>query len=210
MAFVDGSVSGAGAGRDFSEEAAEAGFAFKFCPSCSSPRLRFDKGRMWVCPDCGFEYFHNVATAAGIIIEVDSGVVLLRRAREPRRGMLGLPGGFIEPGESAEAGALRECGEELGWLPDSIEFLASYPNMYRYRGIPYATCDLYFCARASAADIGKFRPDAEEVAEIRHFPVNAIPWSEIAFASLRRALRKYVGSRGIEIPLGLAEEEGAE
>ena len=204
MAFMDEAASKAPVSRDFFEGLAEAARAFKFCPACASPRLRGERGRMWVCPDCGFEYFHNVATAAGIIIDFSGSIILLRRAKEPQRGMLGLPGGFIEPGESAEDGVLRECEEELGWAPGHIDFLASYPNIYPYQGIPYATCDLYFCAGATALDVAKFRADPAEVAEIGRFPVEAIPWDAIAFGSLRRALRNYVLAKGIEIPADVA------
>lgn len=210
MAFMDDAISKAPAKRDFFDGMSQAMEAFTFCPACASPRLRGERGRMWICPDCGFEYFHNVATAAGIIIEVSGSIILLRRSKEPRRGMLGLPGGFIEPGESAEDGVLRECGEELGWAPNHIDFLASYPNIYRYQGIPYASCDLYFCAGATALDAVKFRADPAEVAEIGRFPVEAIPWDALAFGSLRRALKKYVLAKGIEIPANLPEDESLE
>ena len=177
---------------NFLEAAAETGRAFKFCPSCASPRLHSVAGRMWICPDCGFEYFHNVATAAGIVVDVGGSIILLRRAKAPRKGMSALPGGFIEPGERAEDGALRECSEELGWKPDRIEFLASFPNIYRYRGIPYATCDLYFYTRVTDPETVEFEANPGEVAEILRVPADAIPWDDIAFESTRNALREYV------------------
>jgi len=173
----------------------EAGAAFRFCPSCASPRLSSAEGRMWSCPDCGFEYFHNVATAAGIIIESAGSILLLRRSREPRSGCLALPGGFIEPGERAEEGVMRECREELGWAPGRIDFLSSYPNLYRFRGIPYATCDLFFRAEASAIEIAGSRTDPGEVAGLVLLPPDAIPWDEIAFESARKALREYIPAR---------------
>jgi ADP-ribose pyrophosphatase YjhB (NUDIX family) len=170
----------------------EAGSAFRFCPSCSSPRISSEGGRKWICPDCGFEYFHNVAVSASVIIDVGGSLVLLRRTREPRRGFLALPGGFVEPGERAEDGALRECVEELGWAPGRIEFLATFPNIYPYRGVPYATCDLYFCAEATALEIAGFRTDPGEVASLAIIPFDAVPWDEIAFESARLALRRYL------------------
>ncbi len=170
----------------------EATSTFRYCPACASPRLLSEGGRKWVCPDCGFEYFHNVAVSASIIIDAAGSLVLLRRAREPRRGFLALPGGFVEPGERAEDAALRECGEELGWAPGRIEFLASFPNMYHYRGVPYATCDLYFTARAEAADLAAFAIDKTEVEGLVVCAVDAIPWDAIAFESARLALRRYL------------------
>lgn len=41
-------------------------------------------------------------------------VLLVERGHEPYRGMLALPGGFVEPGETAEQGARRELAEETG------------------------------------------------------------------------------------------------
>jgi len=186
----------------------EAGAAFKFCPACASPRLYSARGKMWVCPDCGFEYFHNVATAAGIIIDANGSLLLIKRAKEPKKGFLGLPGGFVNPGERAEDGALRECREELGWAPREIGFLASYPNIYRYHDIPYATCDLYFYSRGGMPSLAEFNPDPDEVEKAAFFPADAIPWESIAFESLKSALRKYILIIGTRIPSRSAEDDG--
>ncbi len=169
----------------------EAGSSFRFCPACASPRLISDRGRRWICPDCGFEYFHNVATAAGIVIIVGGRVLFLVRAREPALGRLALPGGFVEPGERAEDAALRECREELGWAPDSLEFLASYPNLYPYKGVPYATCDLYFRASAPGLDPDALDIDAGESSSVKLLELDDLAWDLVAFESTRRALRRH-------------------
>ena len=170
---------------------AEAGALFRFCPSCGGSRLVAERGRRWICPDCGFEYFHNVATAAGIVVATESGVLLIVRAKEPEKGKLCLPGGFVEPGERAEDAALRECREELGWAPERIEFLASYPNLYRYKSVPYATCDLYFRSLSAPPALADLDPDRGETAGIRYGLREDFPWDEIAFEPARRALRRY-------------------
>jgi ADP-ribose pyrophosphatase YjhB (NUDIX family) len=188
----------------------EAGAVFKFCPACGSPRLYSARGRMWVCPDCGFEYFHNVATASGILIEARGEVVLLKRAKEPSKGKFALPGGFVDPGERAEDAALRECREELGWSPSTIEFLATYPNVYKYHGIPYATCDLYFYAHAPMVRASDFDIDPEEVSEVAFVRADAISWGDIAFESTARALRKFILAFSIGNPPRSAEWEGIE
>jgi 8-oxo-dGTP pyrophosphatase MutT (NUDIX family) len=38
-------------------------------------------------------------------------------------GQISLPGGALEPGESAEAAALREAEEEIGLMPDTVRVL---------------------------------------------------------------------------------------
>ncbi|HET7838474.1 MAG TPA: NUDIX domain-containing protein, partial [Rectinemataceae bacterium] len=128
----------------------------------------------------------------GIVIDVDGRVLLLVRAREPARGRLALPGGFVEPGERAEDAALRECREEIGWAPERIEFLASYPNLYPYKGIPYATCDVYFRAWAPGLDPELLDFDGAEASAIRLESLSGITPDQVAFESTCRALKRHM------------------
>jgi ADP-ribose pyrophosphatase YjhB (NUDIX family) len=52
---------------------------------------------------------------AGAVVRDDTGrLLLVRRANEPSRGLWSLPGGRIEPGETAPVAAAREVFEETG------------------------------------------------------------------------------------------------
>ena len=51
---------------------------------------------------------------ASIAVFKGDTVLLVQRARAPFRGLWSLPGGSIEPGESASEAALRELKEESG------------------------------------------------------------------------------------------------
>lgn len=69
----------------------------------------------------------DTKNCAGLVMQNGAGAVLLVR-REPgdtRPGQWEFPGGHIRDGESAIQGAARECREELGGLPDGIEYLLS-------------------------------------------------------------------------------------
>lgn len=178
------------------ERRGKAGPLFRFCPGCGGRNLRFESGRRWTCPDCGFGYYHNVATAAGIVVGTDRGVLLLERAREPRRGTLALPGGFVDPGEGAEEAARRECREETGWSPDGLEFLASFPNRYIYEGIGYATCDLFFSASAPGLDGAALSLDPGESSGFLFTGAAGFPWERLAFDSTRRALDLFFSRAG--------------
>ncbi|MEN6381771.1 MAG: NUDIX domain-containing protein [Rectinema sp.] len=182
-----------------------AASAFHFCPSCGSPKLYSVRSRMWKCPTCGFEYFHNVATAAGVIIEAKNKIIMIRRHKDPMRGRFALPGGFTEPGERAEDAALRECYEEIGWSPTHINFLATFPNVYQYQGIPYATCDVYFYSRGNIVEIDDFHLDPEESDSVQFVAADAIPWANIAFESTIRALRYFILHESIGTPPRLPE-----
>jgi mutator protein MutT len=55
-----------------------------------------------------------VNCAGAVVRDADGRLLLVRRANEPSRGLWSLPGGRIEPGETAAAAAVREVREETG------------------------------------------------------------------------------------------------
>lgn len=166
---------------------------FKFCPSCASHAIRFEHNKVFRCPDCGFEYYHNVAAATGCVIDTGTSIVFTVRAKEPAKGKLALPGGFVNPGEGAFEGLRRECLEELAWNPGAeLTFYASFPNVYLYKGVDYNTCDLFFSVFAPSVSAADFCFDPDEVAEVRFLLYNSIDFDELAFDSTRRAVRAFL------------------
>lgn len=55
-----------------------------------------------------------VNCAGAVVRDPDGRVLLVLRANEPSRGLWSVPGGRIEPGESARDAAAREVREETG------------------------------------------------------------------------------------------------
>ena len=55
-----------------------------------------------------------VAAVGAICFDADARVLLVRRGREPGRGLWTVPGGRIEAGETAAAACAREVAEETG------------------------------------------------------------------------------------------------
>ena len=87
---------------------------FNMCPMCGSKKIECVKNRKWICPDCGFDLYCNVASAVGVIIKDKQNNVLFEvRGKEPRKGFYAVPGGFVDFDEPAEEAAIRECKEEL-------------------------------------------------------------------------------------------------
>ena len=121
---------------------------FSFCPNCGSKNIKtVNAGHKWLCPDCEFDLYNNVASAVGLLIQNEKGEILLeKRAKDPRKGFLAFPGGFTDADETAEEACIRECKEETGVAPLSVEYLCSYPNTYIYKDIIYKTCDMFFTA----------------------------------------------------------------
>jgi len=177
-------------------------FPFRFCPSCGAEGIDLLRGHEFRCPACGFVYFHNVAAAVGAIIIHGESLLCLVRANEPARGKVGLPGGFVDPGESAEEALRRECLEETGLEISGIALVGGYPNLYEFAGVPYLTCDFFFTAAVapgSALDISGFpavRLDLSEALEARWTRIEALDFGAVAFPSMRRALRDWKTSLG--------------
>lgn len=178
------------------------GIPFSLCPLCASRRISYEHDRHWVCVDCGFDLFNNVASAVGIIIAArDTGRVLFeRRAKEPRRGFLALPGGFTDPGESLEESAIRECREETGATPECVRYVCSFPNTYRYKNVVYKTCDCFFAAELpeAASEAALLRSLTAQQEEVQGFVMREVTADTLAdlpfaFESARRALLVWLG-----------------
>ncbi|MCR4736164.1 MAG: NUDIX domain-containing protein [Treponema sp.] len=121
---------------------------FNFCPKCGGKSVKNHSNRKWTCPDCGYELYCNVAAAVGVIIYDTKGNILLEvRAKNPRKGFLALPGGFVDADESAENAIVRECKEEIGVDLCDLRFLCTNPNTYEYKNVEYKTCDIFFTAK---------------------------------------------------------------
>lgn len=157
---------------------------FRFCPSCASEGGRWVDGRQFVCPGCGFRFFQNVAAACGVLVRSGDRYLFVERARDPSRGLLGLPGGFVDPGESVEQALSREVAEEVGASLGPVTFLGSFPNRYPYAGVEYHTCDLYFAADLHG-DEGALRLDAGEVSGVKWLAADEVSLDRLAFPSLR-------------------------
>ena len=152
--------------------------------------LLFRNDKEFICPDCGWNYFHNPAAAVGAIIEVDEHLLLLVRGQEPHKDKLDFPGGFADPGETLEEALIRECFEELHIKLSlkNIHYYCSFPNTYEYKDILYNTCDVFFRVFPDALVL---TPDNEEIAEVKWINKNKLKPENMAFESGRKVIREY-------------------
>ncbi|MDR0557300.1 MAG: NUDIX domain-containing protein [Treponema sp.] len=137
-------------------------------------------------------FFQNVAAATGCIISAKAGVLFEARGKEPGKGKLGFPGGFVNPGEGAVEGVRRECIEEIGWDPgERAQFMASFPNEYLYKDVVYHTCDLYFTVSAPELTLSDLSIDTKETHEVRFIMPDEIAIDDLAFDSAKKALQYF-------------------
>ncbi len=92
----------------------------KFCMRCGhATELHEESGRRRpVCPRCGWVYYFapQVAAVAIVTREGDERFLLVQRGEDPGKGLWGLPGGFVELGETVDQALVREVLEETGYL----------------------------------------------------------------------------------------------
>ena len=165
----------------------------KHCPGCGSLRLNWPSSKNFECADCGFTLYLNIASAVGVIIECQGKILFGIRKNEPKKGMLDLPGGFVDPDETAEDGARREVREELGIDVGELKYFCSFPNRYLYRGIEYHTLDLIFLLQMDKQPDARAADDLEGFIWVRREDVE---YEKIGFESLRKAVREYVSKNG--------------
>lgn len=141
-----------------------------------------DNRERLICNDCGFVNYQNPKIVAGVVCVHDDKVLLCKRSIEPRLGYWTLPAGFMEEGESAEHGALREAREEANAELEVEQLLAVY-------SIPrISQVQLMYKARFKGAP--EFSA-GEESLDVRLFDWDDIPWEELAFPSALWALEQY-------------------
>lgn len=75
--------------------------------------------------------YRNPTPTADIILQRDSKILMVRRKKDPFKGQLALPGGFINEGETAEEAAKREAIEETTLEVEPIEILGVYSDPKR-------------------------------------------------------------------------------
>ena len=159
---------------------------YNFCPRCGGrlePRLLKDGDpERMVCGACGFVFYLGPKLVAGAIFELHGEVVLIQRDIEPGYGKWTFPGGFVERGERAEAAAEREVLEESGL---EIE-VADIIGLYTYEGEVPAIA--VFAARV----VGGEPTPLDETMDVRGFPRDGLPSSEMAFPSTEQALKDYL------------------
>lgn len=163
--------------------------AVPLCPHCANA-----EEQPLVCDRCSWRWYANPKPAAAVLLErVDDrgepAILLLRRAMDPGRGAWDLPAGYLDPGESFEAAAVREAREEAGL---DVE-LASLAGVYH--SPPVNAVTVVYRARPldPAAPI---RMDAESTDHAWVSRSAVAEWTGVmAFASMVAAVRDWADGR---------------
>lgn len=155
----------------------------RFCIRCGTKlvRRRVEHRLREVCPACGHVAFRNAKPAAGVLVERDGLLLLVRRARPPFKGYWDIPGGFLEEDESPRHGAVREAREETG-LRIAVGGLV---GVYHDKNGADYTVNLYYRARV----LGGREKAGDDADDLRWFAPREIP-TRIAFPGHTRAVMR--------------------
>ncbi len=165
----------------------------KYCPRCGSIGfIPQSTGRSFRCEACHFHYFINSSAAvACLILNEKKQLMLARRAIEPNAGMLDLPGGFIDPGESAEEAVRREMMEELQVEVTRMKYMASFPNTYPFSGIDIYTVDMAFICEIESTD--RVIP-GDDISAVEFVSPEQINIDELGFDSMKKIISYYISN----------------
>ncbi len=168
---------------------------FKFCPACGSAFFEENDERSKHCKECGFTYYINASGAyVAFILNGKGELLVARRKNEPAKGTLDLPGGFSDPGETAEEGVAREVFEETGLRVKSMEYVFSIPNFYEYSGMTIPTLDLFFMCRVD--DFEDLTAN-DDVSECIWMPVSDINPADFGLHSISQGVAKFIEMKKI-------------
>jgi ADP-ribose pyrophosphatase YjhB (NUDIX family) len=161
----------------------------KYCSNCGQPVATSvpdgDNRPRAVCGTCGTVHYVNPKLVVGCVPEHEGQILLCRRAIEPRLGFWTVPAGFMELGETLADAARRETWEEalarveLGRLFSVVDVVQA------------SQVHVFFEGQLVKGEFGA----GSETLESRLFHPDNIPWTELAFQSIRIALEQYLENR---------------
>jgi ADP-ribose pyrophosphatase YjhB (NUDIX family) len=161
----------------------------KFCSNCGKDLVVIippgDHLPRHVCEACSTIHYQNPKLVTGCVAEWEGKILICKRAIEPRLGFWTLPAGFMENGETTEAAAARETAEEA--LAEAVDL-----HPFALVNVPHVS-QVHLMFRAALKD-GRHAPGPESL-DTRLVEEQEIPWSEIAFPSVRFTLERYLEDR---------------
>jgi len=139
-----------------------------YCPACGVA-MKKDPGEHGHlhCGECGHIHYRNPLPAVTLLVLKGSRLLLVERAVEPAKGMLCLPGGFMETGETVPECGARELFEETGLTAVNSHLFRILTDDTAYGGIVLA-----------ALRVTEFRGEAragDDASRLFWIPLEEIP-----------------------------------
>ena len=156
-----------------------------FCNHCAAPVEQkipnLDDKHRYCCTKCKKIHYENPKPIVGILPIYQNKILLCQRAIEPQKYKWTIPAGFMENGETAENGALREAQEEAG-------ITVKLKGLHAIYSIPkISQVYLTFLGEMTNDSILK----GHETLDTKFVSIDEIPWKDLAFESIKFVLKRY-------------------
>lgn len=151
--------------------------------------MQVEDKNLVVCPHCDHHEYNNPRPTNGVIFENEKREILLvKRRYDPKKGYWDIPGGFVNLEETIEDSTRREIQEELGVRITDLRYFGSKHDRYMYKGQNYYTLMFVFVSKESL----KHMKIADDVADVKFFARDQIPFDDLAFDGVKQALHDYL------------------
>jgi ADP-ribose pyrophosphatase YjhB (NUDIX family) len=164
----------------------------KYCSTCGHEVVfrvpPGDNRERFLCEQCATVHYQNPRIVTGCLAVWEDRVLLCKRDIDPRRGLWTLPAGFLENGETAQAGAARETWEEA-------RARVEIHDLYTMFSLPHIS-QIYLFYRGLLVN-GEFAA-GDETQDADLFREQDIPWAELAFPVVRDTLQHFFRDRTTE------------
>jgi ADP-ribose pyrophosphatase YjhB (NUDIX family) len=157
-----------------------------FCSICASSLDKdvLEGKERQLCRKCGEIFYENPLPAAAVIlVNQKREILLVKREREPSKGMWCLPIGFAEIGESIEDAALRELKEEAGVDGKVIQLIDVISEYNAFYGDILVV--IFEVEKTGGEEIA-----GDDAIDCQYFPIRSLP--KLAFDSQEMAVRKFI------------------
>jgi len=163
---------------------------FKHCPCCGSENFVINNEKSKRCEHCGFVMYINPSAAVAAFIENDKNQLLVcRRAKDPAKGTLDLPGGFVDEHETAEEAIRREISEELNAETETARYLFSLPNRYIYSGWNIPTLDMFFSCKLKET---RTLQASDDVASFEYISFENLNPDDFGLESIKKSIEIFI------------------
>jgi len=156
----------------------------RYCPQCGGEVAvavpAGDDRERHVCAACDTIHYHNPKIVVGSVCTWEGRLLICKRAIEPRLGYWTIPAGYMELGETAEAGAIREAWEEAR-AKITIDGLLAVYSVPRIGQV-----QLLYRARLLDPEVAA----GPESLEVKLIEWDEIPWEDLAFPTVHWVLRQ--------------------
>ena len=143
----------------------------EFCSNCGEKNQfgEIDGNIRFHCTICKTIHYENPKPTATLICPRGDEILLVKRAAEPGKGLWGLPGGFMELGETPEISARRELKEETALDGKLIKLLGTCSHYKSIFG------DILLLGFEMKIDDWSNMTPGDDAADAELFPLNKLP-----------------------------------